>query len=119
MSRIEWLCRDEEDNRHLPGYADRVAGKLSSNFVKAAEFHPCHTAPCSSREASIRQEREVMYRRAGSRERDGSGQFTLPIGETHEAITAIPAIGVHPSLNQPSAVGELWCRSRGLRSPHR
>jgi hypothetical protein len=61
-----------------------------------------------------------MYRRAGSDERDGSGQLTLPIGETHEAITAIPATGVRSSLYQPSAVGDLdgCCRGRWLRSGH-
>ena len=56
-----------------------------------------------------------MYRRAGSREGDGSRQLTLPIGESHEAITAIPATGVHLSVNQPSPVGELDGRSRGRR----
>src|SRR5215469_4264431 len=30
------------------GNADRIAGEFPGNFVEAAEFRPCHTAPCSS-----------------------------------------------------------------------
>jgi hypothetical protein len=102
------------------GNADRVAGKLTSNFVEAAEFRPRHTAPCSSREASIRQEHEIMYRRAGSGKRDRSRQLTMPIGEKHEAISAIEGRGVRSSVNQPSAVSELdgSCRGRRFRSGH-
>ena len=61
-----------------------------------------------------------MYRRAGSCERYSSRQLTLIIGEMHEAITAISATGVHSSLNQPSAVGELdrRCRGRRFRNGH-
>jgi hypothetical protein len=42
------------------GNAYRVAGKPSRELVEAAEFRPWHTAPCSSREASVRQEHEIM-----------------------------------------------------------
>jgi hypothetical protein len=56
-----------------------------------------------------------MYRRTGPGKRDGSRQLTLPIGETHKAITAIPATGVRSSLYQPNAVGDLDGGSRGRR----
>ena len=61
-----------------------------------------------------------MYRRAGSRERDRSGQLTMPIGEKYKAISAIDGRRVRSSVNQPIAVGELdgRCRGRWFRRGH-
>ena len=56
-----------------------------------------------------------MYRRAGSCEPDRSGQLTMPIGQQHEAISAIEGRGVRLSVDKPSAVAELDGRCRGRR----
>jgi hypothetical protein len=103
------------------GKADRVPQKLPSNLVEAREPRACQTGSSSSREASVREQRKILYRHARSRKRDDSGQPALPIGQANEPITARPAAGDPSSLNYPNSVGQLGGgrRSRRFHRPHR
>ena len=66
-----------------------------------------------SGEAAVRRKREILYRHAGSRQRNDTGQTALHIGQADEPMTASGA-GDLPSLDGPSSVGERY-RRRGTR----
>ena len=100
------------------GKADRISGKLASDRVSAGVPRSSQARPSSSREAPVRVQHRVLDRHARSRQRDHTGQLTLPIGQANEPIaTAAGALDCSP-LYGPNSVGELGggCGSRRFYS---
>jgi len=90
---------------------DGVPNKPPSNLVGPRVRRSDDPGLGRSGEAAVRRKREILYRHAGSRQREDTGQTTLGIGQADEPMTA-SGTGDLTALDGPSSVGERDGRLR-------